>query len=97
MIPTLLFPRRGTEQQALADCDQAIPCEKQQDPASRGMREFIHEAFDHENVVSWSDAAPPRRPDTGGLDPDIVDVDIGQCIGRLGRRFYGIEIVASED
>jgi hypothetical protein len=27
-----------------------------------------------------------------GLDPDIVDVDIGQLIGRLGRRFYGIEI-----
>ena len=58
----------------------------------RGMRELIHEAFDHKNIVSWSDAAPESRPDTRGLDPDIVDVDIGNLIGRLGRRFDGIEM-----
>ena len=57
------------------------------------MRELIHEAFDHKDIVSWSDAAPESRPDTRGLDPDIVDVDIRQRIGRLGRRFYGIEVV----
>src|SRR3954451_5235166 len=58
----------------------------------RGMRELIHEAFDHKDIVSWSDAAPEGRPDTRGLDLDIVDVDIGQLIGWLGRPFYGIEI-----
>ena len=58
----------------------------------RGMRELIHEAFDHKNTVSRSDTTPESRPDTRGLDPNIVDVDIGQRIGRLGRRFYGIEV-----
>ena len=58
----------------------------------RSMRELIYEAFDHKNIVSRSDATPPRRPNTRGLDPDKVDVDIGQCIGRLSRRFYGIGV-----
>ncbi len=58
----------------------------------RGVSELIYEAFDHKNIVSRSDAAPPRRPDTRGLDPDKVDVDIGQRIGRLGRRFDGIGV-----
>ena len=42
----------------------------------RRMRELIYEAFDHENIVSRSDAAPPGRLYTRGLDPDKVDVDI---------------------
>ncbi|SDR63667.1 hypothetical protein SAMN05519103_08891 [Rhizobiales bacterium GAS113] len=58
----------------------------------RGMRELIHEAFDHKNIVSRSDAAPESRRDTRGLDTDIVDVDVRQRIRRLGRRFYGIEV-----
>ena len=58
----------------------------------RGVRELVHEAFDYKDIVGRSDAAPESRPDTRGLDPDIVDVDIGQRIGRLGRRFYGIEV-----
>ena len=60
----------------------------------RGVSELIYEAFDHKNVVSRPDAAPPRRPDTRGLDLDIVDVDVRQRVGRLGRRFYGIEVVS---
>src|SRR3954447_4790664 len=47
----------------------------------RGMRKFIYEAFDHKNIVSWSDSAPPRCPDTWWLDPDKVDVDIWEVNG----------------
>ena len=60
----------------------------------RRVRQLVHEAFDHKDVVGWSDAAPESRPNTRGLDPDIVDVDVRQRVGRLGRRFYGIEVVS---
>ena len=60
----------------------------------RRVRQLVHEAFDHKDVVGWSDAAPESRPNTRGLDLDIVDVDVRQRVGRLGLRFYGIEVVS---
>src|SRR3954451_20946295 len=43
VLPIPLFQRQATEQQVLADCGQAIPCDKRQDPASR-----------HAQVHLWS-------------------------------------------
>jgi hypothetical protein len=88
VIPTLLFPRQGqnrkrsgiVNKQSLAKSDRIL---------HRGRRELIHEAFDHKNIVSRSDAAPESRPDIRGLDPDIVDVEIGQ---RIGSRASSVTI-----
>jgi hypothetical protein len=60
----------------------------------RRVRQVVHEAFDHKDVAGWSDAIARKPSEHQGLDPDIVDVDVRQRVGRLGRRFYGIEVVS---
>jgi hypothetical protein len=41
----------------------------------RRMSEFINEAFDDEDIVGWTHAAPKRGRNSRWLDPNVIDMN----------------------
>ena len=60
----------------------------------RGHGELVDETLDHEDVVRGPDAAPECGRNSRRLLANVLDADVGQCIGRLGRAVHGIHIEA---
>jgi hypothetical protein len=51
----------------------------------RRMGEFIHEAFDDEDIMGRAHAAPQAGRNSRRLDPDVIDMNVREGIGRFGR------------
>src|SRR5262245_28070071 len=61
----------------------------------RDRGELVDEALDHEDVVRGPYAAPECGRNSRRLLADVLDADVGECIGWLGRAVHGIHIEAS--
>jgi hypothetical protein len=60
----------------------------------RRMGEFINEAFDDEDIVGRAHAAPKGGPNSRRLDPDLIDMNVREGIGRFGRPLHRIGVEA---
>src|SRR5262245_32282049 len=58
----------------------------------RNHGEFVDETFDHEDVVRGAHTAPECGRNPRRLLADILDTEVGQCIGRRGGAVHGIHI-----
>ena len=58
----------------------------------RRRRQFVHEAFGHEDIVRRPDAAPEGGRNARRLHPHILDVHVREGIDQIDRALGGVGI-----
>ena len=58
----------------------------------RRRRQFVHEAFGHEDIVRRPDAAPEGGRNARRFHPHILDVHVREGIDQIDRAFGGVGV-----